>query len=484
MKKREKIYGIVEGFFSEPLPIWSEAERQETIDFVAKKAKEITTYVYCPKDDLLVTDKYDELYPKAGLEAIKNVIDQCNTNGINYVYGLNPAVENIENKQEIKKKIINKLEQLFSVGCRSFMILFDDIPLAYDVVAGTETESNFDKVIGVVNDVYVGMKEKIDEFWFCGPDYCYNRITPITKATKKLDKSIGVIWSGNQIFTKKVSLKDIARVKNILGQKTKIIYWDNYPVNDCEQAKGTFNLGGFYPIEKEVLKLLDGVIVNPMRECMANLPFYVTFSNSIKNDTYVRTISYFKAMTEVLGLNSGFVKSVLKFSSKNIVDTKVQIYGVLDTDPGTPNVYGSCFVKSIGSLVDDMVVWNDLYSEIEAGALVKESSFEKIDWFPTKTYIPRYLWEIFRIVNKRRSLYKDLTVEVPGLVGQFMEKYLGSMRLKISEEDAGLYLQEIQRLVGEERRDFVEYINQPKLSLGVKIDSLIRRRGVNRFTIN
>jgi hypothetical protein len=485
MKNEGKTYGIVEGFFSEPLPIWSKGERRETIGFVAKKANKINTYVYCPKDDPFVTGKYDVLYPKEELESIKRLIAQCNITGIKFIYGLNPVVDNLENEQEVRKGIINKLEQLISAGCMNFMVLFDDIPLAYDVVAGTKIENSFDKVIEIINEIYRDIRGMIEGLWFCGPDYCYLRETPVTSATRKLNKDIEVIWSGNGIFTKKITQKDIARVKKILGPETKIIYWVNYPVNDCEQAVGTFNLGGFYPVKRKIMNQLAGIIVNPMRESMSNLPFYCTFSEWAEGGNYERRQSYLKAMTGVLGLDSKFVNSVLKFSSRNIVDKRVQVFKELTDNPGKINKYGKRFTNSIESLIAEMKIWNRVYKDQASGDRVSKKDFEMTDWFPTKTYIPRYLWEIYRIVEERRRLYrKGKSGGIPEIVKQFKERYCGSFGLKISEIDSRNYLVAIRKLVESERSDFFEYLNDRKVSQKDRVSMLNKRRSLNRFTIN
>ena len=480
MKKREKKFGIVEGVFSEPLPIWSETERLQTVDIVATNARNINTYVYCPKDDPYVTKKYDILYPDAEIKKIARLIENCESREINFMYGLNPSIEGSIDPELIKENTMKKITQVMNVGCKNIILLFDDIPLAYDVVDGSVgVDNNFEKVIQIVNDIYEETRGMIENYWFCGPDYCFRKESPITIATKELNKEIGIIWTGNTIFSKTISLADVQRVKNILSKDAKIIFWSNYPVNDCEQAKGTFNLGGFYPIEKEVMRLIGGVIVNPMRECMANLPFYVTFSDWIGNNKYERTKSYLLAMKKALGIGSSTGETLMRMASRNIVDNDLEVvWGSLDVEVSAKNEFGEKYLEAVISLTEDVKRWKSILEIILKGETIKKSDLEKVDWFPTKTYISRYLSEIVKIINCRKKLYSRDCPET------IIRKYRGSENLSISEEDNKKYLDEIKRLISDERREFLTFMNDKKTPFGKRAEILMKRRCVNRFTIN
>lgn len=72
---KKRFYGIVEGFFSYPLPIWSCKEMLETLKFIVKYAPNIDTYLYCPKNDIYVVQKWDKLLPAKELSELKKVID-------------------------------------------------------------------------------------------------------------------------------------------------------------------------------------------------------------------------------------------------------------------------------------------------------------------------------------------------------------------------------------------------------------------------
>ena len=74
--------GIVEGFFSAPLPLWTPAERLAILQFVQQHAPQLNAYFYCPKDDPSVTTRWQELYPPAAFAALRALISACEERGI------------------------------------------------------------------------------------------------------------------------------------------------------------------------------------------------------------------------------------------------------------------------------------------------------------------------------------------------------------------------------------------------------------------
>jgi len=142
------------------------------------------------------------------------------------------------------------------------------------------------------------------------------------------------------------------------------------------------------------------------------------------------------------------------------------------------NEYGEKYLEAVRSLIKDIKEWKDILEIISGGGTIKKSDFEKVDWFPTKTYISRYLPEIVKIVNCRKKLYSRDCPET------IIRKYKGSENLLISKEDNKKYLEEIKRLISDERKEFLTFMNDKKIPLGKRAEILMRRRYVNRFTIN
>lgn len=490
----KKYYGIVEGFFSEPLKPWTLSGRLNTMKYIQQYAPNIGTYFYCPKDDLFVTKKWDRPYPKDDQAKLKKFIDRCSAQSITFFYGLNPALEEGCDWQVIELKVMGKLDQVLSLGCRNICLLFDDIPMAYDVVDGAIPESQaYRELVAMINRLYNYYKTQVDDYWVCMPDYTFKEKTALTQACTSLYKNIGVIWSGNDVFTKTITQQDITRVKKILFPDIRLVYWSNYPVNDCEQALGTFNLGGFYPIKQNVVNMLAGIVVNPMREAYANLPFYTTFSDFVQlGRQYRRQKSWSGALREI-GVSKHMRNIIQQFSSTSIVDTRRSQKFVPDmivnqSNDKVRNIWRNRFVNAVQQVFDDAKRYQIIVAALRDGKGVTQEAFLKWDWFPTKTYISRYYPEIVGIAKRRYDLYKkyyeneNVFVEFIEDVDRFDKMYLGNKKLSISPRDNDRIQLNIENIMSIERELFLKVLDRKDISVEKKAILLYRRKFVNRFS--
>lgn len=509
-QKKKKYYGIVEGFFSQPLPKWTVKERLEILKFVSVCAKSINTYFYCPKDDDYVTEKWSVLYPETKLKNLKKVVDYCNGNEITFIYGFNPSA----NKEisGTSDTIIRKICQLKEIGCDNFCLLYDDIPTAYDAVDNTTEDSLplIKAIVKTVNRVYLKIGNKIDGLWFCGPDYCFNKQTLITEEFKKINKNIPFIWTGKSIFVKSISNEELKRTKDIIEKNRKIIWWSNYPVNDCEQSLGTLNLGGFNGPKKKVLGKLDGIVVNPMREAYANLPFYLTFSDYLCNSNkYNRTQSWQSALNELLGDAWKSYELILReFSARNLVDSKPKYLYSKFADATTTkeiylliketsqklnfikknlpkNAWGKSFVKSVSPILNNGQAFLFFANKILSKRKINKRSLVQWDRFPTTTTLSRYYPEILEIVETRISLLpkypKKKLLKLRQLNDEFQEKYKGKKKLRITKADSLRFKKAISKAVNLERDLLLELLNNRKFNSVQKIQLFSLRQNINRF---
>lgn len=493
----KKYFGIVEGFFSEPLKTWTAKERKKTIEFVGQYAPFINAYVYCPKDDPYVTDNWELLYPQPKQIMFKKLIQKLSCNGKTFVYGLNPNIKENMDWNMVRKKTIKKLNSIVALGCKNIFLLFDDIPLAYDVIDSTLVANVlYEDFVNYINDIYRYYEKSVDDFWVCLPDYTFIKETPLTLAAKKLNKNIGIIWTGNKIFSKTITDKDIVRVRQILFPQVRLIFWSNYPVNDCEQAIGTFNLGGFYPIKQGTFKKLTGIIVNPMREAYANLPFYITFADYIQQKQKYRRIASWENALDRLGLPSQSIKILSIFSSAKTVENKkidIRLSSFIESkklQKKFRNTWGKMFVQSIQSIFRDAAIFAFLFKDISENRTINIQQFEIFDWFPTKTYIARYCSEVLSIVKKRYALYRkylpqqDPFIKQANIIEATFKKYSGQKKLTISKKDSALLLQNETSIILKEKKLFLSILQNKNLPVEEKIKLLYKRRNTNRFTID
>ncbi|MDP1743394.1 MAG: beta-N-acetylglucosaminidase domain-containing protein, partial [Candidatus Amesbacteria bacterium] len=385
--------------------MWPNNDRLETISFLGQYADNLNTYLYCPKDDPYVVKKWGQRYPKKKLIELQQTIKLCQNLNIEFVFGLNPTL----GKRQAAGNIIKKFNQLKEIGCDSFCLLFDDIPYAYDSI--DNQKSNLGELVGkeivnLTNSVYYKLGEP-KQFWLCTPDYCFKKRSLFTKTLNSLNQNISLMWTGNNIFSKTISINDIERVRRITKCQ-KIIWWSNYPVNDCEQNVGVFNLGGFVKLQPSVLIQLDGVLVNPIREQYASFPFFITFSNYLINPrNYSR--------------NNEWNNAIQKLNIKN--------------------KYGKRFLDAVKPAIIFKANYRQLILSIKKNNQINLKLLNMSEVFPTNPKIDRYFPEVFRIVRSRLKLAQSYqSLEIPKNVvnfeNYFSTKYLGSKKLFVSFSDS------------------------------------------------
>lgn len=332
----QKYYGIVEGFFSEPLPCWTHVERIETIRFIAEHCPHFNTYFYAPKSDPWVEQRPFELCPAKKLNELRETVEFCEEKKLMFVYGLNPAFPLAAVQRDFEgyvASITRKIFQLLSIGVRNFCILYDEIPFALNFDE-SKIRSEGDGYIGetharILNSLLQRLEGKVNTLWFCPPDYSFSRTTPYLSALLKgLDNSIPIIWTGDGIFTKTISAEIMKKGRKVAGKKRDIIYWDNYPVNDCPHSSGTFHIGAFNAPSSAARRELKGILMNPMRECFANLIVYLTFEAYLKNSgTFERKRALYAAFRILFSEAwEPYARLYETFSDKNIVDDESRGY--------------------------------------------------------------------------------------------------------------------------------------------------------------
>ena len=428
----KKYYGIVEGFFSDPLPLWTHQERLKTLHFIIENCPHINTYFYTPKNDRWVEQQPFALYPAKKLNELREIVALCKRQKLTFVYGFNPVFtpEQVEHDFEAYiTSIMKKISQLFSIGVRNFCILYDEISFAL----------NFDEAkIHSKNDAYIGqtharilntllqhIRTDIDTLWFCPPDYSFSRTTPYLSALlKDLDTSIPIIWTGDAIFTKTISPELLRKGKSVVGKKRDIIYWDNYPVNDCPHPIGTFHIGAFNAPSYRAHSELKGILMNPMRECFANFIAYLTLEAYLRSPcAFDRKKAFYNAFRILFGTNWKQYASLYEtFADKNVADDSPRGYyeQLLRTDSAgvvnittairhdlealvPPNTLaGRSFVQTTGSILKRAKNIQEVFSRMISNKGWGEL-FLTYDTFPV-TLNKKYLTRQFVILVKRLTL--------------------------------------------------------------------------------
>jgi hypothetical protein len=292
------------------------------------------------------------------------------------------------------------------------------------------------------------------------------------------------------VFVENITVKDYKIARKIVGNRRKLIWWSNYPVNDLEQSVGMFNLGGFQGPKKEVLENLCGIVVNPMREAYSNLPFYITFSNYlVKKDSYKRGLEWKSALEYLVGSGASEIGAVIRnYSQRNVVD-HIPGWRIKNSKFRLSNIqarWGKLFVKSISSIFDQAGVFSDIVLKIRRGELVEEEEVGKLI-FPTRMEIPRYYPEIFKIVSARLALI-DLNQgeqkrlnKFKSIYDSFNKKYVGGKKLSLADKDAQMYGAKNMEILEFEVNIFTKYFKSREVGINKKLKVLSTRQNINRF---
>jgi hypothetical protein len=514
-------FGIVEGFFSAPSQLWTKEERLLTFEYLKRYAPNLGVYFYCPKDDPYLVTRWETPYPEPVSAELAETITAAKAAGLRFIFGLNPTVTaselSVGTAQELWCAKVNaKFDQLRALGADGFALLFDDLPIAYDAVDDSleQSEPIAELMVSLVNRI-AERSSSGTEFWFCSPDYCMTKETEITRASRSLRPEVGIIWTGDTIFAPTITEAQLERVQKICGGERKLIWWCNYPTNDCEQSLGELNLGGFPELPRSIINRLEAVLVNPMRESGANFPIYTSLSELAGDpDRYERAPSWNLAVSKLFAAGGGDLVAVLnQFSARNCVDGDPAAFSLVNgtnddevlrsalrnwqrrleiANNATPrDRFGQEFLSAVRPVLE---VGLDLIRVLSAAARGDSAvAVTYAERFPTRVEVPRYAPEVLAICIARVARYQRcLSLSGPPLeldqssvkvASECKTKYRGSARLLIPAIDAERYCAASRQLVRDELAQAISMLFDSRRALRQRIEGFWLRCQINRFTI-
>lgn len=257
--------GYIEGFYG---PTWENGKRLSVMKLMA--AYGMNTFFYAPKDDIYHRAKWRELYPENELAQLKNLFESACENFLDFHWTIGPGLTYKYTSDEDFTLLINKIKSVYSIGVRNFGLLLDDIPwdFQYD-----DDKASFDSIVDahiyLVNKTYVALKE-IDpsiHLTVCPTEYSGNcNEYYISKFGSNIPSDVDLFWTGAEICSRVLTVREADEFKT--ATKHQPLYWDNFPVNDCEMFQ-EMHLGAIIGRDKELYKNCEGIISNVMEfaEC-------------------------------------------------------------------------------------------------------------------------------------------------------------------------------------------------------------------------
>lgn len=257
--------GYIEGFYG---PTWENEKRRSVMKLMASYG--MNTYFYAPKDDLYHREKWRELYPEAELNELNELFTLAKENYLDFNWAVGPGLTYHYTSEEDFKMLMEKIISIYNIGVRNFGLLLDDIPWDFQYEDDEKAFSSIvDAHIDLVNKAYSYLKE-FDEaisLTVCPTQYSGDEHGEyISKFGTGIPEEVNLFWTGAEICSRVLTVREAEELYS--ATKHKPLYWDNYPVNDCEMYH-ELHLDAIKGRDKKLFKACEGIISNVMEyaEC-------------------------------------------------------------------------------------------------------------------------------------------------------------------------------------------------------------------------
>jgi hyaluronoglucosaminidase len=231
-----KVRGLIEGFYGPP---WTQAERLDLLAFAA--AEGFNTWVHAPKDDPYHRKLWREPYPDAELERLGKLAAEATRLGVDFAYAIAPGLDLCYSKESEWNALLAKIDQVRSVGIRSFQLLWDDIEHTLNCPEDEALYGHEERPSAAAQAPFTNrFAEELDQpssLVVCPMGYAGTGDSPYRRIFgERLDPDVLVYWTGPEVVSIGISREalDLA-VERFRGHE--LVVWDNYPVNDFEPTK-------------------------------------------------------------------------------------------------------------------------------------------------------------------------------------------------------------------------------------------------------
>jgi protein O-GlcNAcase/histone acetyltransferase len=300
-EKAEFLAGVIEGFYGQP---WSQPERFELFDWMAGWG--LNTYLYAPKDDLKHRAMWREPYSAAEGETLRELIQACQQRRLRFVYALSPGLD-IRYGQEADLDLLKqRLEQMLTLGCQHFALLFDDIPDRLDPENIKRWGSLAAAQCHVANALFTWTRRRCGDgrFLFCPTAYCGRMAARglggegyLATVGRDLLPELDVLWTGPEIVSRAITVSEVQAVSPLLRRKPLI--WDNLHANDYDGRR--FYCGPYAGRPPELRNHVSGLLSNPNNEFPLNYVPLRTLAEFVRcEERWDARQAYLSAMQEWL----------------------------------------------------------------------------------------------------------------------------------------------------------------------------------------
>ncbi|MDO4242345.1 MAG: beta-N-acetylglucosaminidase domain-containing protein [Actinomyces sp.] len=308
------VRGVVEGFYGTP---WSHEARTDMLAFMGEHA--LNTYIYAPKDDPYLRAQWRDPYPAAELAELSLLASTARAHHVDLVVALSPGTDICYTSQADFDATVAVLDQLRSAGVTRMSIALDDISPTLscesDIAAYGETPTDLvaaqSAYLNRVQEEYL-RHHGLPDLIMVPTEYTGVGTSPAKSAqAQMLDPAVQVQWTGDGIVTESITSEQAASTASAYGTDGLII-WDNYPVNDGDNAARIF-LGAVEGRDPDLHEEVVGITSNPMLQAYASMPVLASYGSYTWNGPgYDPDLAHDEALAEIAGSRSGQVWDTLE----------------------------------------------------------------------------------------------------------------------------------------------------------------------------
>ncbi len=265
--------GVVEGYYGKP---WSHRDRLSQFKFYGEN--KLNTYIYGPKDDPyhsslvnndtaqgkdVVKKGWRVPYPEEDAKKIRELVDVAKQNKVNFVWAIHPG-QDIQWNEEDFQNLINKFEDMYQLGVRSYAVFFDDIS-----GEGTNPKKQAE-LLNRINKEFIKAKGDVTPLIMCPTEYNKSWSNPkedgyLPILGKELDPSIQIMWTGDRVCDD-ITMSTLEWV-NVRIKRPTFIWW-NFPVTDY--VRNRLAQGPSYGLDVNATSNdMSGFTSNPMENAEA-----------------------------------------------------------------------------------------------------------------------------------------------------------------------------------------------------------------------
>lgn len=264
--------GVIEGFYGRPYRF---SERHSLISLMGELG--LNTYLYGPKNDTQHRNRWREPYTPEEMALFARLTEYARSCGVDFMVGLSPLEFHYSNPKDLSL-LLSKQQQFLDIGVRSFSLFLDDMPNRFRYEDDAEV---FGTLANAQSQLcHTLQKHTPGVFSFVPTEYHGKGDSAyLQELGEKLPPETEVFWTGSDVCSPSITGEETLRVSATL--KRKVVYWDNYPVNDLDMRFDP-HLLPYRNREGGVWQESSGILLNLALQPEASKIALITFSEYLQ----------------------------------------------------------------------------------------------------------------------------------------------------------------------------------------------------------